>query len=94
MISPFYISTTHSSSFSDFHLSSCSGMAGGYSPSMLDAIRYAVQTSNIVQMLNKNGFVPLTFKEAFRLATLGGARGQYCVLADQSRDFFSHDFLY
>ncbi|XP_062455734.1 guanine deaminase isoform X1 [Rhea pennata] len=48
-------------------------VAGGYSASMLDAIRNTMIASNALQVnkVNKTG---LTLKEAFRLATLGGSQ--------------------
>ncbi|KAK6195970.1 hypothetical protein SNE40_001285 [Patella caerulea] len=52
-------------------------IAGGYSPSMLNAIRQTVQVSNTHAILaEKDGkeYKPLNFKEVFRLATLGGSQ--------------------
>lgn len=49
-------------------------VAGGYSASMLDAIRRAVMVSNIL-LINKINEKSLTLKEVFRLATLGGSQG-------------------
>ncbi len=60
-------------------------IAGGYSPSMLSAMRAAVVNSQVVRMqrLQRTGFADvnssadgqevLSFKEAFWMATLGGA---------------------
>ncbi|XP_037653541.1 guanine deaminase [Choloepus didactylus] len=48
-------------------------VAGGYSSSMLDAIRTAVMASNIL-LINKVNEKSLTLKEVFRLATLGGSQ--------------------
>uniref|UniRef100_A0A8C6FHD2 Guanine deaminase n=1 Tax=Moschus moschiferus TaxID=68415 RepID=A0A8C6FHD2_MOSMO len=48
-------------------------VAGGYSSSMLDAIRRAVMVSNIL-LINKINAKSLTLKEVFRLATLGGSQ--------------------
>nr|3E0L_A Chain A, Guanine deaminase [Homo sapiens]3E0L_B Chain B, Guanine deaminase [Homo sapiens] len=48
-------------------------VAGGYSYSMLDAIRRAVMVSNIL-LINKVNEKSLTLKEVFRLATLGGSQ--------------------
>ncbi|XP_060054976.1 guanine deaminase [Erinaceus europaeus] len=48
-------------------------VAGGYSSSMLDAIRRAVMVSNIL-LVNKVNEKGLTLKEVFRLATLGGSQ--------------------
>ena len=54
-------------------------ISGGYSSSMLDAIRKAVHVSNTVSLAREGrtpDYQPLTHKEAFRLATLGGAKGE------------------
>ncbi|XP_066567262.1 guanine deaminase [Amia ocellicauda] len=48
-------------------------VAGGYSPSMLDAIRRAVDTSKALT-INNPGYETLTYQEIFRLATLGGSQ--------------------
>ncbi|NXX41325.1 GUAD deaminase, partial [Tricholaema leucomelas] len=48
-------------------------VAGGYSASMLDAIRKTMMASNSLQM-NKVNETGLTLEEAFRLATLGGSQ--------------------
>lgn len=48
-------------------------VAGGYSPSILDAIRQSI-TASKTTFINSNEFQPLDFKEAFYLATLGGAK--------------------
>ncbi|KAF4074627.1 hypothetical protein AMELA_G00241430 [Ameiurus melas] len=47
-------------------------VAGGYSPSMLDAIRRAMDTSKALCIQDAQ-LQPLSYKEAFRLATLGGS---------------------
>ncbi|GAA6109839.1 guanine deaminase [Tachysurus ichikawai] len=47
-------------------------VAGGYSSSMLDTIRRAVDTSKAL-CLQDDQHKPLSYKEAFRLATLGGS---------------------
>ncbi len=50
-------------------------MSGGYHPSMLNAIQMAVQTSNVLAI--DNPFCnKIDFRDAFRLATLGGAEGE------------------
>ncbi|KAK2173569.1 hypothetical protein NP493_866g00025 [Ridgeia piscesae] len=49
-------------------------VSGGYNPSMLDAIRYAVQTSNILSVNKDDSYTKLDYREAFRLATLGGSQ--------------------
>ncbi|NXE52313.1 GUAD deaminase, partial [Casuarius casuarius] len=48
-------------------------VAGGYSASMLDAIRKTMMAANTLQV-NKVNETGLTLKEAFRLATLGGSQ--------------------
>ncbi|GAB5579695.1 guanine deaminase isoform X2 [Prionailurus iriomotensis] len=57
-------------------------VAGGYSSSMLDAIRRAVMVSNIL-LINKINEKSLSLKEAFRLATLGGSQGTLCEVLHQ-----------
>lgn len=52
-----------------------SDVAGGYSPSMLDAIRRALDLSKILGTMDQD-YNSLTFEEVFRLATLGGSQGQ------------------
>lgn len=64
---------------------STTDVAGGYSSSMLDAIRRAVMVSNIL-LINKINAKSLTLKEVFRLATLGGSQGN-----DEHFLSFSHD---
>ncbi|XP_051923411.1 guanine deaminase [Hippocampus zosterae] len=48
-------------------------VAGGYSASMLDAVRKTLDTSKILTIQNPQ-HVRLTFEEVFRLATLGGSQ--------------------
>lgn len=48
-------------------------VAGGYSHSMLDAIRKAMDTSKYISMHHPN-YQTLSYKEIFRLATLGGSQ--------------------
>ncbi|KAK3882711.1 hypothetical protein Pcinc_012917 [Petrolisthes cinctipes] len=48
--------------------------SGGYSASMLDAIRQSLQVSNVLALERDQDYQRLTYKEAFRLATLGGAK--------------------
>lgn len=50
-------------------------MAGGYSPSILDAIRNALDVSIHVSFGKDEDYEPITYHEAFYLATLGGAEG-------------------
>lgn len=54
-------------------------VAGGYSSSMLDAIRRAVDTSKALCMQDAQ-LQPLSYKEVFRLATLGGSEGKQVLL--------------
>lgn len=49
-------------------------VAGGYSPSILDAIRRALDTSKALTIQDPE-HQTLTFEEVFRLATLGGSEG-------------------
>lgn len=48
---------------------------------MLDAIRKAVDTSKALCMQDAQ-IQPLSYKEAFRLATLGGSEGTQILLND------------
>uniref|UniRef100_H3ATH0 Guanine deaminase n=1 Tax=Latimeria chalumnae TaxID=7897 RepID=H3ATH0_LATCH len=48
-------------------------VAGGYSASMLDAVRKALDISKILTIQTPS-YETLTFKEVFRLATLGGSQ--------------------
>jgi len=48
-------------------------VSGGFSPSILDAIRNALGVSIHISFGKGEDYVPLTFREAFYLATLGGA---------------------
>ncbi|KAL2091956.1 hypothetical protein ACEWY4_011754 [Coilia grayii] len=48
-------------------------VAGGYSPSILDAIRRTMDTSKTLTIQNPRNQT-LTFEEVFRLATLGGSQ--------------------
>lgn len=49
-------------------------VAGGYSPSMLDAVRRTLDTSKALTIQDTQ-YHTLTFEEVFRLATLGGSQG-------------------
>lgn len=51
-----------------------SDVAGGYSASMLDAMRRALEVSKFLTIQNVEQNT-LTFEEVFRLATLGGSQG-------------------
>ncbi|XP_077417682.1 guanine deaminase [Vanacampus margaritifer] len=59
-------------------------VAGGYSASMLDAVRRALETSKILSIQDPE-HETLTFEEVFRLATLGGS--QALSLDDQIGNF-------
>ncbi len=52
-----------------------SDVAGGYSASMLDAVRKALDSSKILTIQDPD-HETLTFEEVFRLATLGGSQGK------------------
>ncbi|XP_029960862.1 guanine deaminase [Salarias fasciatus] len=59
-------------------------VAGGYSASMIDAVRRTLDTSKILSIQNPN-YETLTFEEVFRLATLGGS--QALSLDEQTGNF-------
>lgn len=48
-------------------------VSGGASPSMLSAIRETLKVSNMVSVVEGSHYTPLTYAEAFWLATVGGA---------------------
>ena len=50
-------------------------VSGGYSTSLLDGIRLACITSNMVGLNKQAGYNYIDYKDAFRLATLGGSQG-------------------
>jgi guanine deaminase len=49
-------------------------VSGGHSPSMLNAIYSAITASNTIQITRGNGYRPITHKDAFYMATLGGSK--------------------
>lgn len=53
-------------------------VAGGYSASMLDAVRRALDVSKILSIQDPE-YNTLTFEEVFRLATLGGCQGWWTI---------------
>lgn len=59
-------------------------VAGGYSASMLDAVRRALDSSKVLTIQDPDHDT-LTFEEVFRLATLGGS--QALSLDDQTGNF-------
>uniref|UniRef100_A0A8C9ZFD3 Guanine deaminase n=1 Tax=Sander lucioperca TaxID=283035 RepID=A0A8C9ZFD3_SANLU len=59
-------------------------VAGGYSASMLDAVRRALDTSKVLTIQDPE-YETLTFEEVFRLATLGGSHA--LSLDDQTGNF-------
>ncbi|CAB1451245.1 unnamed protein product [Pleuronectes platessa] len=59
-------------------------VAGGYSASMLDAVRRTLDTSKVLTIQDPE-YNTLTFEEVFRLATLGGS--QALSLDDQTGNF-------
>ncbi|KAL0193623.1 hypothetical protein M9458_011919 [Cirrhinus mrigala] len=59
-------------------------VAGGYSPSMLDAIRRTLDTSKALTIQDPQ-HKTLSFEEVFRLATLGGSEA--LSLDDQIGNF-------
>jgi len=48
-------------------------VSGGAAPSMLSAIRETLKVSNLVALRDGEAYPPLTYAEAFWLATVGGA---------------------
>lgn len=48
--------------------------SGGYSSSILDAIRQSLQVSNVLALDRDQDYQRISYKEAFRMATLGGAK--------------------
>ncbi len=48
-------------------------MSGGYSPSLWETIRQALIASNALQFEDES-YQPISYKEAFGLATIGGAQ--------------------
>ncbi|CAJ1068576.1 guanine deaminase [Xyrichtys novacula] len=59
-------------------------VAGGYSASMLDAVRRALDSSKVLTIQDPE-YDTLTFEEVFRLATLGGS--QALSMDDQTGNF-------
>ena len=60
-----------------------SDISAGYSPSIFNAMRVAIHTSKALSLTgNRTSYQPLTYREAFYLATLGGAQGQLCNSLD------------
>ncbi|KAJ8006009.1 hypothetical protein DPEC_G00123810 [Dallia pectoralis] len=49
-------------------------VAGGYSPSMLDAVRKTMDTTKALKIQDPENYQTLTFEEVFQLATLGGSQ--------------------
>ncbi|XP_013399079.1 guanine deaminase-like isoform X1 [Lingula anatina] len=60
-------------------------VSGGYHPSMLDAIRTAVQVSNVISLDMHTDYKSLSHREAFKLATLGGS--EVLGLSDKTGNF-------
>ncbi|XP_065576996.1 guanine deaminase-like isoform X2 [Artemia franciscana] len=48
-------------------------VSGGYSISMLDAMRCSITVSNIIASAKDGGYVPFNYQDALRLATISGA---------------------
>ncbi|EDO38739.1 predicted protein [Nematostella vectensis] len=49
-------------------------VSGGHSPSMLHALRQAINTSNILAITREGNYTPINYKDAFYYATLGGSK--------------------
>ena len=59
------------------HVALGTDVSGGAAPSMLSGIREALKVSNLVALAEGDEFAPLTYPEAFWLATVGGARAMH-----------------
>jgi cytosine/adenosine deaminase-related metal-dependent hydrolase len=68
-------------------------VSGGYHPSIIDAIRVAVHVSNAHAITNTNGYTPLSMRDAFKLATLGGAQGMIYILLPGERTIYKKYIL-
>ena len=53
-----------------------SDVSGGFQTSILDALRMSCQTSNILGLERDSSYRHIDYKEAFRMATLGGSQGR------------------
>ena len=70
-------------------------VSGGYSSSILDAVRCALHTSKAV-WFKKNGdpqYIPLTLHEVLYMATVGGAKGTFCVVWIILHCIYRHSLL-
>lgn len=58
-------------------LSDCQStdVSGGHSPSMFDAIRQCITASTVMAFNKTDSYRSLTYRDAFKLATLGGSEG-------------------
>jgi cytosine/adenosine deaminase-related metal-dependent hydrolase len=52
-----------------------SDISGGYTASILEQMRIAILMSKCLKMKDPTGVDPLSYKEVFYFATLGGAHG-------------------
>ena len=50
-------------------------VSGGYSSSILDAIRKSIEVSKALSFSKPEGYRPISHHEALYMATLGGAQG-------------------
>lgn len=64
--------------YNGIHLYNCVDVSGGFSSSMIDAIRHALQASRALH-IKKEGkkYEQLTLNEALYMATIGGAKGSH-----------------
>lgn len=53
----------------------CMHVSGGYSPSVFNAMRTAIDASRAIGFSKGEGYKTLTHHEALYMATLGGAKG-------------------
>ena len=54
-------------------------LSAGFSCSMMEVQRCAVQMSQALSLTKSKKYKPLDFREAFRMATLGGAQGELTI---------------
>lgn len=67
-------------------------VSGGHSPSVLEAIRQCITASTVMAFSKSDSYKPLTHKDAFKLATLGGSEG--IVTNKREMTYCMHVLLY
>ncbi|XP_046650539.1 guanine deaminase-like [Daphnia pulicaria] len=56
------------------HVGLGTDVSGGFSPSILDAMRFAITVSNLLSLSKSEDYKPLNYKDVFFMSTLGGAQ--------------------